>query len=174
MEIVKDFENNKSSDIPIRVIKKSVHVYSESLSQYFNILMRAGKFPDTLKLGKVTPVFKKGNDIYISRLSNLGTYVLFADDTNIFVEGATAQEAYEKGNKLLKCLQNYMILNKLHVNMSKCCFMHFKPSKCATSEKICDSDLKLEIDGFAIKQCNQTRFLGVIIDEKLNWDAHIK
>ena len=323
MEIVKDFENNKSSDIPIRVIKKSVHVYSESLSQYFNILMRAGKFPDTLKLGKVTPVFKKGNpellgnyrpvstlpifgkifekiiysriykyaisqnilnenqfgfrqshstshavnfsvsliqeairknkhvigifidlskafdtidhkillkklDRYgirgvtnsliesylsrrlqytdvlgeksdalatqfgvpqgsvlgpllfllyindISRLSNLGTYVLFADDTNIFVEGATAQEAYEKGNKLLKCLQNYMILNKLHVNMSKCCFMHFKPSKCATPENICDPELRLEIDGFAIKKCNQTRFLGVIIDEKLNWDAHIK
>ena len=43
----------------------------------------------------------------ISRLSNLGTYVLFADDTNIFVEGVTAQEAYEKGNKLLKCLQTY-------------------------------------------------------------------
>jgi len=33
---------------------------------------------------------------------------------------------------------------------------------------------KLKIDDFAIKQCNQTRFLGVIIDEKLNWDAHIK
>ena len=29
----------------------------------------------------------------ISRLSNLGIYVLFADDTNIFVDGATAQEA---------------------------------------------------------------------------------
>ena len=58
--------------------------------------------------------------------------------------------------------------------MSKCCFMHFKPSRCAISENTCDPDLKLEIDGFAIKQCNQTRFLGVIIDEKLNWDAHIR
>ena len=322
MEIVKNFENNKSSDIPIRVIKKSVHVFSETLSIYFNILMKAGKFPDILKLGKVTPVFKKGNpellgnyrpvstlpifgkifekiiysriykyaisqnilnenqfgfrqshstchavnysvsliqealqknrhiigifidlskafdtidhsillkklDRYgirgvtnslissylsgrlqytdvlgeksdalatqygvpqgsvlgpllfllyindISRLSNLGTYVLFADDTNIFVEGKTAQEAYEKGNNLLKCLQTYMILNKLHVNMSKCCYMHFKP-KCATSADNSIPDLKLEIDDFAIKQCNQTRFLGVIIDEKLNWDAHIK
>ena len=40
--------------------------------------------------------------------SNLGVYVLFADDTNIFVEGATAKEAYEKGNELLKCLYKYI------------------------------------------------------------------
>jgi hypothetical protein len=106
----------------------------------------------------------------ISRLSNLGVYVLFADDTNIFVEGATAQEAYDKGNELLKCLYKYMILNKLHVNMSKCCYMHFRPKSASCDEH----DLKLTIDGFTIKQCTQTRFLGVIIDEKLNWDAHIK
>ena len=109
----------------------------------------------------------------ISRLSELGVYVLFADDTNIFIEGATAAEAYDKGNKLLKCLYRYMILNKLHVNMSKCCFMHFKP-KSAPSQESENQDLKLEIDGFIIKKCTQTRFLGVIIDERLSWDAHVK
>jgi hypothetical protein len=45
----------------------------------------------------------------ISKLSNLDAYVSFADDSNIFVEGATAQEAYEKSNELLKCLYKYMI-----------------------------------------------------------------
>jgi len=35
-------------------------------------------------------------------------------------------------------------------------------------------NLELKIDGLTIKQCSQTRFLGVIIDEKLNWDAHFK
>ena len=109
----------------------------------------------------------------ISRLSNLGAYVLFADDTNIFVEGATAQEAYEKSNELLKCLYKYMILNKLHVNMSKCCYMHFKPRSTSSDENK-ELDLQLKIDGFTIKKCSQARFLGVIIDEKLNWDAHIK
>lgn len=322
LDIIKQLENNKSSDIPIKVIKKSAHVFCYTLSQYFNTLMKAGKFPDVLKLGKITPVYKKGNPellgnyrpvstlpifgkifekviysrIYkyalsqnllnenqfgfrqshstchavnfsvslvqealkknkhvigifvdlskafdtidhkillkklerygirgvsnsliesylsgrvqythvlgeksdalttqygvpqgsvlgpllfllyindISRLSNLGVYVLFADDTNIFVEGATAKEAYEKGNELLKCLYKYMILNKLHVNMSKCCYMHFKP-RSASSDENRELNLELTIDGFTIKQCSQTRFLGVIIDEKLNWDAHIK
>jgi hypothetical protein len=108
----------------------------------------------------------------ISRLSNLGVYVLFADDTNIFVEGQTAQEAYNKGNKLLACLRSYMILNKLHVNMTKCCYMHFKPKSAKTSDE--NQDLRLEIDSFVLKKCTETRFLGVIIDEQLNWDAHIK
>ena len=50
----------------------------------------------------------------LSNCSNLGSYILFADDTNIFVEGKTAAIAYEKGNQLLKSLFRYMISNKLH------------------------------------------------------------
>jgi hypothetical protein len=63
----------------------------------------------------------------ISRASDHGVFIMFADDTNIFVQGKTAVEAYEKGNKLLKSLNRYMLLNKLHINMSKCCYIHFKP-----------------------------------------------
>ena len=59
-------------------------------------------------------------------------YIIFADDTNIFVEGKTAAIAYEKGNQLLKLLYRYMISNKLHINMSKCCFIQFKPNKTKT------------------------------------------
>jgi hypothetical protein len=96
-------------------------------------------------------------------------YVLFADDTNIFVEGPTAKEAID--NELLRCLHKHMILNKLPDNMSKCCFLHFKPKSAHESD---NPDLKLEIDGFIIKKCRETRFLGVIIDERLNWDTQIK
>ena len=56
--------------------------------------------------------------------------------------------------------------------MSKCCYIHFKPCNTIAHEPY--SDLKLEIDEFEIKRCTETRFLGVIIDDKLNWDAHIK
>ena len=55
----------------------------------------------------------------ISRASNLGTFIMFADDTNIFVVGETAAEAYKKGNQLLKSIRCYMICNKLHINMTK-------------------------------------------------------
>ena len=47
----------------------------------------------------------------------LGKFVLFADDTNLFVEGETAEEAFKKANEVLSALNVYMILNKLHINM---------------------------------------------------------
>ena len=35
-------------------------------------------------------------------------------------------------------------------------------------------NLDLKIDNFIIKKTSEAKFLGVIIDENLNWGAHIK
>ena len=56
LKIISEFENGKASDIPISVVKKSSHVIAPVLSNYFNILMSKGLFPDVLKTGKITPV----------------------------------------------------------------------------------------------------------------------
>ena len=37
--IIKELENGKSSDIPIKIVKRSSHVISPILTKYFNILM---------------------------------------------------------------------------------------------------------------------------------------
>ena len=107
----------------------------------------------------------------IANSSDLGTFILFADDTNIFISGKTVEEAYKKGNKLLSCIKKYMILNKLHINMSKCCFVHFKPKASKPVES--PDTLQLHIDGFPIKKTKATKFLGVVIDEQLSWGPHI-
>merc|ERR1712150_105649 len=57
----------------------------------------------------------------ITNISNLGQFVLFADDTNIFVTADTKVLAYEKANALLKSVSQYMRLNLLHINIKKCC-----------------------------------------------------
>ena len=62
----------------------------------------------------------------ISTCSNLGKFVFFAVDTNLFVEGETAKEAFKKANEVLSALNVYMILNKFHIKMTKCCYIHFK------------------------------------------------
>ena len=49
MTIIKDLENGKASDIPIKLIKRSSHVISPIHRQYYNILMCKGEFPDTRK-----------------------------------------------------------------------------------------------------------------------------
>ena len=322
LEIISNLDNNKSSDIPIRVIKKSAHVICPALSCYFNTLMAEGTFPDVLKVGKVTPIFKKGNVedvgnyrpvstlpifgkifekviytriydfalsqgiidknqfgfrkshstshavnysvkiideslknkrhvlgifidlskafdtidhatlltklerygirgnansllksylscrtqytevlgeksdpliikfgvpqgsvlgpllflLYINDISNcskLGTFILFADDTNIFVEGLSAEDAYKKGNAVLKSVKKYMTLNKLHINMSKCCYIHFKPKIKAQKTLEIESQANiLQIEDYPIKKSETAKFLGVILDDQLCWGPH--
>ena len=62
-----------------------------------------------------------------------------------------------------------MLVNKLHINMSKCCFIDFNDKNV-----IPDSNLCLKINNVVIKQVNEARFLGVTFDENLNWKSHIQ
>ena len=87
----------------------------------------------------------------------MGSYIPFADDTNIFVEGKTAAIAYEKVNQLLKSLYRYMISNKLHINMSKCCFIHFKPNKTKNFNDQ-GEHFDLLMDNIKIKKVQKAKF----------------
>ena len=40
---------------------KSVHIYSQLLTNIFNDCVKSGKFPNILKYADITPVFKKGD-----------------------------------------------------------------------------------------------------------------
>ncbi len=55
LKIINDLENNKSSDIPIKVIKCSGPLICNVLSKYINDCTKSGIFPDKLKIGKLLP-----------------------------------------------------------------------------------------------------------------------
>ena len=42
--------------------------------------------------------------------------ILYADDTNIFVCGTSKEELINKGNSILKSINDYMNNNLLHIN----------------------------------------------------------
>ena len=113
--------------------------------------------------------------IYINDLincSNLGEFVLFADDTNIFVSSKSLPEAFSKANALLASLNRYMALNKLHINLAKCSYIIFRPKSKGVDQPY--PFLELKIDDVVIKQVKFAKFLGVTIDENLSWDQHVK
>ena len=75
-----------------------------------------------------------------------------------------------------------MRCNLLHINMSKCCYIHFKPpyesdETCARVRPFADETDKsrsIFINGTCIHKVTSTKFLGIIIDDKLNWKPHLK
>ena len=53
--------------------------------------------------------------------------------------------------------------------------MYFNPSKrTINGESENEETFSLSINNIAINRVTETKFLGVIIDDKLNWNAHIK
>ena len=116
--------------------------------------------------------------IYINDITNAsedGHFVLFADDTNIFVVGETEEEVYLKANQVLTAVHDYMIKNQLHINMTKSVYMHFRPSRyssCARAREF-GSEKHIKLAGHTLLKVNRVKFLGVIIDDELSWESHI-
>ena len=122
------------------------------------------------------------NDIMNSFTDCDTRFVLYADDTNIFITGPSKESTYLKANSVLNHISKFMKCNLLHINMSKCCYIHFQPI--SDSDETCarvrpyatenDTSRAIFINGVKISKVSSTKFLGVVIDEKLNWGPHIE
>ena len=121
--------------------------------------------------------------LYINDIINCsqdGEFVIFADDTNIFVSGNTKKEVYTVANNVLRSVYIYMKTNQLHINLSKSPHMYFRPSLNSEQHMTCarstpyNERLTIAVNGQKIKQVDKVKFLGVIIDENLTWDDQIK
>ena len=67
-----------------------------------------------------------------------------------------------------------MKCNLLHINLKKCCYMYFNPKRSDNNDCDDDDELTLALNGTIVKQVSETKFLGVIIDNKLSWTPHLK
>ena len=70
-----------------------------------------------------------------------------------------------------------MVCNKVHINLQKSCYMHFKkyiPISSRVDSLSNDMTYNIHINNSELKKVTHTQFLGVIIDENLTWEQHIK
>ena len=96
-------------------------------------------------------------------------FILFADDTNIFVSDDTLQDTYNKANALLLKLKKYIDANFLHINISKSKYMCFKQPRARNQA----THVSLIYDGICLDKVTFIKFLGVYIEETLNWSRQI-
>lgn len=95
---------------------------------------------------------------------------MFADDTSIFFQNKSYATLYEKGNNELKNIDQWLIANKLSINIKKTYCMLFRTPK----SKPPDKNLLLLLRGNSINETSCLKFLGVYIEKHLNWTNHMK
>ena len=94
-------------------------------------------------------------------VSSLLSFLLYADDTNIFVTGKNIENLILLMNTEFKEIVIYLNANKLSLNVKKTHFIIFSFSK-----KRIVNTTDILVDNQPVSRVSHTKFLGVIIDEK--------
>jgi len=89
-------------------------------------------------------------------------------DTILYVKGGRSEEIEKELNRVLLIVENCLNVNKLKMNASKTKFMIIRSIR-----KILRRNVILKyLDGTTIEQVESTKYLGVIIDNKLRVEEH--
>ena len=110
--------------------------------------------------------------IYINDICNASSvlkFVLFADDTNVFLSHPNHNVLNETMNIELPKILTWFRCNKLSLNLSKTNFIHFRNTSASEN----NLHFHIVIDGITIEKKESTKFLGITIDQCLNFNAHI-
>ena len=111
--------------------------------------------------------------MYINDLpntSNILNFIIFADDTNVFHSHKSLQDLYQIINNEIANVVDWFRINKLSLNISKTNFILFRSHR----KPIPQLNINILIDSNIVPQVTSTKFLGVYIDQHLNWSEHIK
>ena len=106
------------------------------------------------------------NDIVLS--SNFFKFVIFADDTNLLASHSNMNDLINTANVELTKISTWLDANKLSLNVDKTTFMHFKNRY---DTRIHNYN-GITLNNIPIVKVSSTKFLGVTLDESLNWQRH--
>ena len=110
--------------------------------------------------------------IYVNDLSNISnklSYIQFADDTNIFITGKSLLNISTIVNEEMLLINEWVSNNRLSLNISKTNYMIMS----SQAKKYDSNDCVISINGITLERVHETKFLGIILDDKLIWKSHI-
>ena len=107
--------------------------------------------------------------IYINdfhRISNIPKSYLFADDCALMLASDSLQSVEQTANSITPLIYDWLCANRLTLNVSKTYYQIYSH----VDDK---PDINISINSQKINRASTVRYLGVILDERLNWKAHI-
>ena len=109
--------------------------------------------------------------IYMNDLPNSLLHtncILFADDTTIYLTLKDLKKSREGMESDMTSLFDWFCANKLSLNVMKTNFVVFAPHSVNTNDIT-----SLKLGDNTIERVSHAKFLGIIIDEDLDWGHHI-
>ena len=109
--------------------------------------------------------------IYINDLPNIhkaAKFILYADDANIILTGKDIHEITEQAQRLTTLLADWVNCNGLKLNLTKTYYMIYTRNKLYR-----EHNYNLSISNTDIKRVTESKFLGVLMNEKMNWNSHV-
>ncbi len=108
--------------------------------------------------------------LYVNDLANVSSVlfsILFADDTNMFLSGKNIDVLIHSLNTELVKIVKWLQVNKLSLNVKKTHYLIFHAGKSCGNY-----NANVVINGEVIQRTQTTKFLGVVLDDKLKWTNH--
>ena len=110
--------------------------------------------------------------IYINDMRNSikhGTLLSFADDTTILTHNKDYEDTFIHTYENLVCILDWCNANKLSLNINKTNYILYSPHN--NNDLITVPDLV--VNNVKVERVECTKFLGLYIDQKLNWENQI-
>ena len=118
-------------------------------------------FTDTQKL-------KPWKEHYEKQSVMSSTVYHFADDTNLVCSSKNLKRLRKDLNKDLDLLYDWLCANRISINTGKTEFIVFRPPR-----HNLDVRLTLKLNQKKLFESSKIKYLGLILDNKLNWKPHI-
>lgn len=106
------------------------------------------------------------NDMSSSLTSGISKSVLYADDTNVLFAHRNPHVLQDLAQSDINNVVSFFHSNLLTINESKSNLINF-------SSRSTDSCVELSVNNSNLISVESTKFLGVVIDSRLNWHEHV-
>ena len=111
--------------------------------------------------------------LHVSDLPNVlnrCSMLMYADDTVLFYAASRVDALQERLNEELKTIECWLRQNSLFLNVYKTEAIVF-----GTSPRLPNIySFTISVNGTYIKRVSQFKYLGVVFDERLSWNDHVK